>query len=57
VQLSGESYVPLETVREPARTGILRWLHKRGLSASTVDIVTGPCVTEAQFVEFLRRAI
>ena len=57
VQHGGQSYVPLELVGEPARTGILRWLTKRGLAPSTVDVVTGPCVTEAQFVEFLRRAI
>jgi hypothetical protein len=56
--LHGErSYVALETVRQPARTGILRWLTKRGLAPAKVDLVTGPCVTEAQFVEFLSKAI
>jgi hypothetical protein len=51
------SYVALETVSEPARTGIQRWLRKRCLEPSTVDVVTGPCVTEACFVEFLRKAV
>lgn len=52
-----QSYVALETVRQPARTGILRWLTKRGLTPTKVDLVTGPCVTEAQLVEFLQKAI
>lgn len=50
-------FVPLETVSEPALTGIRRWLHRRGLSTTTTDLVTGPCVTEACFVDFLRVAV
>ncbi len=57
VQQGDQSLVPLETVREPARTGVLRWLRKCGLAPTTLNGVSGPCVTEAQFVEFLRRAI
>jgi hypothetical protein len=57
VQRGEQSYVALETVREPARTGILRWLHKRAMSPTALDLVCGPCVTEPQFVEFLRKAI
>lgn len=57
VQYGGQVYVALEAINQPARTGVVRWLHKRGLAAATLDLVTGPCVTEAQFVEFLRRAI
>lgn len=57
VQQGTGSYVPLDTVAEPAFTGIKRWLHKLGLPTTTVDLVTGPCVTEACFVEFLRRAV
>lgn len=51
------SFVPLDTVREPARTGIRRWLRRQGLATSTVDPVAGPCVTEACFVDFLRVAV
>ncbi|MEO7115600.1 MAG: hypothetical protein ABIZ18_07050, partial [Caldimonas sp.] len=50
-------YVALDTVSEPARTGIQRWLVQRGLKASSVDLINGGCVTEAQFVEFLTRAV
>lgn len=57
VQQGGESLVPLETVREPARTGLLRWLHRRGMAPLSVDGITGACVTEAHFVEFLRKVV
>lgn len=54
---SGKSYVALETVEEPARTGCHRWMTKRGLAFATLPMFAGPCVTEPQFVEFLRRAV
>lgn len=57
VEQAGESYVCLDTVAEPASTGIVRWLHKLGRATTTVDLLDGPCVTEACFVEFLRRAV
>lgn len=57
VQQGLGSYVPLDTVAEPAFTGIRRWLAKRGLSTTTVDLIGGPCVTEACFVDFLRIAV
>jgi hypothetical protein len=51
------SYVSLETVSEPARSGCFRWLNKRRIDTVTVPVVDGPCVTEALFVEFLRKAV
>lgn len=53
----GQSYVALETVAEPARTGCYRWLDKRQIDTVTLPVVEGPCITESQFVEFLRRAV
>jgi hypothetical protein len=57
---AGKSFVCLDTVAEPARTGCYRWLAKRGMKESelpAVDGVTSPCITEEQFVEFLRKAV
>lgn len=52
----GKSYVCLETVQEPARTGCFRWLAKRGLAAVDIGALTN-CVTESHYVEFLRRGV
>lgn len=52
-----QSLVNLETLNEPAYSGILKWLHKRGLPTVTSALVGGPCVSEAHFVEFLRKAV
>lgn len=57
VQHGTESFVALETVSEPARTGIQRWLHKLGVAATNLEFISGPCVPETRFVEFLRRAV
>lgn len=57
VQQGLGSFVPLDTVREPALTGIRRWLRRQGLHTTTTDLVAGPCVTEACFVDFLRVAV
>ena len=57
VQQGLGSFVPLDTVREPALTGIQRWLRRQGLPTTTTDLVVGPCVTEACFVDFLRVAV
>ena len=57
IEYEGKSYVSLETVREPARTGCYRWLAKRLVEPVTLPFVDGPCVTEQQFVEFLRKAV
>lgn len=53
----GVSYVGLDTVSEPARSGICRWLSRRGIAPVSVDLLAGECVTEAHFSEFLQRAI
>lgn len=53
----GKTIVPLEMVREPARTGLLRWVMTKGITTTTAKLLQGPCVTEGQYVEFLRRAI
>jgi len=52
-----KSYVCLDTVREPARTGCLRWMVKHAIKEVTVPFVDSPCVSEEQFVEFLRKAV
>lgn len=57
VQQDEKSFVCLDTVAEPASTGILRWLQKLGRNTTTVDFLDGPCVTEACFVEFLNKAV
>lgn len=57
VQQGLSSFVPLDTVSEPALTGIRRWLRRQGLPTTTTDLVAGPCVTEACFVDFLRVAV
>lgn len=57
VQEGAESYVALNTVSEPAATGISRWLQKLGRKTASVEFLNGPCVPEAWFVEFLRRAV
>lgn len=57
VEDAGANFVPLDTLQEPARTGIERWLLRKQLSPVTIQLVEGPCVTEAQFVEFLERAV
>ena len=53
----GTSYVGLDTVGEPARSGIRRWMSRRGIPPVSVDLLAGECVTEAHFVEFLQRAV
>lgn len=50
------SYVCLETVREPARTGCYRWLAKQGIELLELAGLRD-CVSEPQYVEFLRRAV
>ena len=50
------SYVCLETVREPARTGCYRWLAKQGIELLELAGLRD-CVSESHYVEFLRRAV
>lgn len=57
VAMGADSYVNLDTVSEPARTGCYRWLDKQRLDTVEVPDIEGPCVTEQQFVTFLQKAI
>ena len=57
IKEGGQNLVSLDTVSEPAYTGITKWLHKRNLKTLKSVIVEGPCVSEAVFVEFLRSAV
>lgn len=57
VAQGSEFFIALDTVQEPARTGIQRWLVKQGLHSVVTDLFSSPCITETQFVEFLRRAV
>jgi len=54
---AGKSYVSLDTVQEPARTGCLRWMAKQAIQPIVLGLVDGPCVTEQDFVKFLRTAV
>lgn len=57
VPMGSDSYVNLDTVSEPARTGCYRWLNKQAIDTIEVPDIEGPCVTEAQFVTFLQKAV
>jgi hypothetical protein len=52
-----DSFVILDTLSEPARTGCYRWLRKRNIETVEIPAIKGPCVTEAQFVTFLQKAV
>jgi hypothetical protein len=54
---SGKSLVNLNTVSEPAYSGFIKWMHKRDIKTTISEFVSGPCVTEDQFVKFLRTAV
>lgn len=57
IPMGSHSYVNLDTVSEPARTGCYRWLDKRRLETAEVPGIEGPCINEAQFVTFLQKAV
>ena len=57
IQDGAQTLVSLDTVSEPAYTGITKWMHKRDLKTLKSGIVEGPCVSESVFVEFLRSAV
>jgi hypothetical protein len=57
VQDEGRSLVVLDTLPDPARTGLTRWMAKKGLPFSELSFLPGDCVTESQFVQFLEKAI
>ena len=57
LQEGTEPLVHVDTVPEPARTGLIRWMHKQQMPYARSPFVEGDCVTERQFVEFLEKAI
>ncbi|MBV8470358.1 MAG: hypothetical protein JOY60_10940 [Burkholderiaceae bacterium] len=56
-EYAGGSYVLLDTLPEPSRSGIRRWLVRQNLVPTTVETFEGDCVTERQFVQFLETAV
>lgn len=57
LNVGSSSYVNLDTVSEPARTGCYRWLDKQGIDTVEAGDLQGPCITEQQFVDFLQKAV
>jgi hypothetical protein len=57
VEHNGGSYVMLDTLQNPSRLGVRRWMVQRGIEPTAVDGFDGDCVTEAQFVRFLETAV
>lgn len=53
----GQVVVALETVREPARTGLYRWMLRKGVQPFGVEALSSVCVKESDYVNFLRRAV
>jgi hypothetical protein len=51
------SLVSLDTVSEPAYSGIIKWLHSKEVQIFTSDLVDGRCIKEADFVKFLSTAV
>lgn len=57
LQDGDRSLVLLDTVPEPARNGLIRWMTRSAQAFSQTDCMEGDCVTEAQFIAFLEKAI
>ena len=57
LDFESKPYVGLDTVEEPARTGIKRWMARRRINPVSIDLLVGDCVTEGQFVTFLSEAV
>ncbi len=57
IEDGGQTLVPLEMVKEPARTGVARWLVSSGVETLTCSLVKGPCLKEADYVRFLQRSV
>lgn len=57
VEECGQSLVHLDTVPDPARNGLVRWMTRKSKEFSKVSYLDGDAVTEEQFIEFLERAI
>ena len=53
----GQVVVWVDTVREPARTGLYRWMLDKGVSPFVVPSLSGMSIKEADYVSFLRRAV
>lgn len=53
----GQVVVALETVKEPARTGLHRWMLSKGIQPFEVGALSSVCVKESDYVNFLRRAV
>lgn len=56
-QEDGQVVVCVDTVREPARTGLSRWMLTKGVSPFVVPALSCPCIKEADYVRFLQRAV
>lgn len=57
IEHKGESYVLLDTLQDPSRLGVRRWMVRQGIAPVTVDGFEGDCLTEGQFVRFLETAV
>jgi hypothetical protein len=57
LQEGPEPLVHIDTIPEPARTGLIRWMHKLQRPYTEAPYLEGDCVLERQFVEFLEKAI
>jgi len=53
----GQVVVALDTVKEPARTGLHRWMLNKGVAAVGATAFSCPCIKEADYVRFLQKAI
>jgi hypothetical protein len=53
----GQVVVALDTVKEPARTGLHRWMLNKGVAAVEATAFSSPCIKEADYVRFLQKAI
>lgn len=57
VETDDGPYVPIDALREPARTGFLRWVAKQRIKPVSLAIIDGPCVPEEQYARFLCKAV
>lgn len=53
----GQVVVSLDTVKEPARTGLHRWMLSKGVAPTLADAFSSPCIKEADYVRFLQKAV
>ena len=52
-ELDDQSVIPIDSLREPARTGITAWLVRHRKAPETHPSISGPCVSAAQLVDFM----